>query len=390
MSTTQAIHTFLTAELDHYLSDLRTLAAIDSGPHDRAGANRVNDWLAGRLQALGFTVTRRPHEKVGDTLQATLTGSGTANILLLGHSDTVFPAGTAAARPVTIDGPKLLGPGTCDMKAGLLTGLYASAALQQIGFEEFGTLTYLCVADEELPTRWSIPDIREAVRGQDAVLTLEAARENGDIVTARKGNAVMRIAAHGHSAHAGVEPEKGRNAILGLVRRLDEVAATARPDDGITVNLGIINGGSMTNVVPDRAEAALDIRSFDNAGLEETRARIEAVFDRPDPAGIQFTLTYEAVSPPMPRTPAIAHLEGLAQQAAAELGFTVHGASTGGAADAAFAAEAGVPALDGLGPVGGLDHSPDEYILLDSIVPRTAMLARLLMLIAAAHTGGTD
>ena len=298
MTSVQALHTLLTAELDHYLNDLRTLAAIDSGPHDRVGANLVNDWLAGRLGNLGFRVMRHPHEKVGDTLQATLTGSGTANILLLGHSDTVFPAGTAAARPVTINGPRLLGPGTCDMKAGLLSGLYAVAALQKIGFDNFGTLTYLCVADEELPTRWSIPDIRQAVRGQDAVLTLEAARENGDIVTARKGNAVMRITAHGYSAHAGVEPEKGRNAILGLARRLDEISATARPDEGITVTISFIEGGTMTNVVPDRAEIALDIRAFDQAGLEATRAEIEAVFDRPDADGIRFTLTYEAVSPP--------------------------------------------------------------------------------------------
>jgi glutamate carboxypeptidase len=273
------------------------------------------------------------------------------------------------------------------MKAGLLTGIYAIGALQEVDFKDFDTLTYLCVSDEELDNRASIPLIRETVQGQNAVLTLEAARENGDIVTERKGNTVLWVTAHGRSAHAGVEPEKGRNAIMGLVRKLEQIEALAQPEKQITVNIGVINGGAMPNVVPDEARVAIDIRAFHQSQLDIVRHQIEAILDQPDNQSIRFTVAHDDASPPMPRTSSTERLEQQAQQVARELGFDVRGASTGGAADAAFAAAEGIPALDGLGPIGGLDHSPDEYILKSSIVPRTALLAGLIMLICGEKDG---
>ena len=181
--------------------------------------------------------------------------------------------GTAAQRPLTQADDRLRGPGACDMKAGLLAGIYAVEALDAIGFKEFATLTLLCVADEEVDERTSIQLICETIAGCDAVLTLEAARENGDIVTARKGNVVMRVEAQGHSAHAGVEPEKGRNAISGLLRRLLQVEALAHPAGGITINIGMISGGTMPNVVPDHASASIDIRAYEQSELDRTGRR---------------------------------------------------------------------------------------------------------------------
>lgn len=375
------IATELQTQLERYLADLKLLVAIDSGTYDKAGCNRVNDWLEARLSPLGYAIERFPQLETGDHLLARMRGSGQARILLLGHSDTVYPRGTAAQRPLRQVGDRLLGPGTCDMKAGLLSGIYAVEALLRAGFDDFAELALLCVADEEVDQRTSIPLIRETARGFDAVLVLEAARENGDIVTARKGNVVFRVDASGHSAHAGVEPEKGRNAITALMRRLLQLENLANPDAGITLNIGVIDGGRAANIVPDRARAAVDIRAYAQAELDATVAGAEAIFAAADDDGIQFVTTSHSASPPMPRTEAIARLEALAIRVARDLGFELRGVSTGGAADSAFAAAEGVPALDGLGPIGGLDHGPDEYILESSIVPRTALLAELIRLI---------
>lgn len=377
---------YLHSQLHRYLADLEHLVAIDSGTYDRDGCNRVNDWLEQRLGSLGFSIERFPQPDTGDHLLARLGGRGDAKIMLLGHSDTVYPAGTAALRPLQQVGDRLLGPGTCDMKAGLLAGIYAFEALAAADFDNFGTLLLLCVADEEVDERNSVSLIRDAMAGADAVLTLEAARENGDIVTARKGNVVMRVEAHGRGAHAGVEPEKGRNAISGLLRRLLQAEALAHPVRGVTINIGIISGGTMPNVVPDYASASIDIRAYEQSDLECAVAEIEGIFARPATDDIRFTVSHRLASPPMPRTKAVARLEALAIRAAADLGFALRGVSTGGAADSAFAAQAGVPALDGLGPIGGLDHGPDEYILKSSIVPRTALLAELIKRICNSRT----
>ncbi|MCC7447289.1 MAG: M20 family metallopeptidase [Anaerolineae bacterium] len=377
-----ALRLFLDSQLEAYLSDLALLVGLDSYSYDRDDVNRVNDWLAAELQRLGFTVQRHPNTNAGDDLVATRQGRGTARIVLLGHTDTVFPRGTAAARPMCVQGDKILGPGTCDMKGGLLTGLYALKALHAAGFDDYAQISFLAVSDEEIDQRHSVQLIQTTSRDADAVLTLEAARANGDIVTARKGARWFTITAHGHAAHAGVEPEKGRNAIAALCRRLIDLESLNDPARQITVNVGVIAGGRLPNVVPDYAQAKLDVRAFTRTDLDQVTQAILDICAKPSVPPVHFTVAYDEVSPPMPRTARVAALEALAQQAATELGFLVNGASTGGAADGAFAADAGVPVLDGLGPVGGLDHGPDEYILRSSIVPRTALLARLINLIA--------
>lgn len=380
-----SIRAGIQSQLQAYLADLRCLVAIDSGAYDKAGGNRVNAWLEDRLVRAGFAIQRFPQKDTADHLLARLRGAGKAKILLLGHSDTVYPRGTAARRPLRLVGDRLMGPGACDMKAGLLSGIYAIETLQRLDFADFDTLDFLCVADEEVDERNSFLLIRESLQGCDAVLTLEAARENGDIVTARKGNAVIRARARGRSAHAGVEPEKGRNAISGLMRRLLQVEALAKPEAGVTINIGTIAGGTMPNVVPERAEASIDIRAFEQRELDDLTAQIRAIFAQAGDDDIAFTLRHRLASPPMPRSDNVARLERLAAQAANSLGFALRGVSTGGASDSAFAAQAGVPVLDGLGPIGGLDHGPDEYILKSSIVPRTALLAELIRLICGVQ-----
>jgi glutamate carboxypeptidase len=379
-----ALVSFLEHRLGAYLDDLRALVGIDSGSQNKAGVDAVNTWLEDRLTQLGFRVERRPQAEFGDDLLASRHGKGQGRILLLGHSDTVFPDGTAAQRPMTIQGDKVLGPGVCDMKAGLLAGVYAIQALRAMGFDDFGQLTYLCVSDEESSQRHAVPLIRSESRQADAVLTLEAARENGDIVTARKACHWYTVEAFGRAAHAGVEPEKGRSAILALAHHVVALDRLNGLRPGATVNTGSISGGSLPSIVADYASMRLDLRAPTQADMQALVDVVQAQLAKPVVPGVSVTLRLEedAVSPAMECTPAVAELEKLAQQAARRLGFEVKGASTGGASDASLAAAEGTPVLDGLGPIGGLDHSPDEYVQLSSIVPRTALLAELIVCIS--------
>lgn len=381
---TQLVMSYLQDRLGAYLDDLRTLVSIDSGSQNKAGVDAVNAWLEERLTQLGFRVERRLQAEFGDDLLAVRHGHGQGRILLLGHTDTVFPVGTAAQRPMTIQGDKVLGPGTCDMKAGLLAGVYAIEALQAIGFVDFGTLTYMCVSDEESSQRHSISLLRLASRQADAVLTLEAARENGDIVTARKACHWYTVEAFGRAAHAGVEPEKGRSAILALAHHVVALDQLNGLRPGATVNTGYISGGSLPSIVADHATMRLDLRAFTEADMQALVDAARGQLAKTVVPGVSVTLRLEerGAIPAMERTPAVAELERLAQQAARKLGFEVKGASTGGASDASLAAAEGTPALDGLGPIGGLDHGPHEYVQLSSIVPRTALLAELIISIA--------
>jgi glutamate carboxypeptidase len=381
----EEILAYLQQHRNHYLADLRALTAIDSGTLYKEGVDAVQSWLHARLAALGFNVERLAQERLGDNLLATRHGEGGKRVLLLGHADTVFPVGVAAARPMSIDGNVIHGPGVCDMKGGLLTGLYAIRALDAVGFRKYGALQFLIVSDEEVHDRGSLPLIRQSARESDVAFTLEAARANGDIVTARKTAVWCTVRVQGKAAHAGVEPEKGRSAIVALMRHLLEIDQLNGMRVGVTVNIGRIDGGTQPNVVAEEARAEIDLRAWRNADIPDLLDAIRTQLEQPVLAGATATLDVklEGAMPAMERTPAVAALETLTQQLAAGLGFTVKGASTGGASDASFVAAEGVPVLDGLGPIGGLDHSPDEYIELDSIAPRTALLALLV-----AESGG--
>ncbi|MDQ3694850.1 MAG: M20 family metallopeptidase [Chloroflexota bacterium] len=372
---------FLDSKRDAYIADLRLLVGQDSGSHDKAGVDAVMDWLEVRLMATGFDCARNRQARFGDDLIARRHGRGRSKILLLGHADTVYPTGTAAQRPLTIAAGKILGPGTCDMKAGLLTGIFAVAALDEIGWDDYGTITFLIVSDEEIGERHSVPLLMEEGPKHDVILTLEAARDNGDVVTARKAVRWFTVDARGKAAHAGVEPEKGRSATLAIAHFITQAFRLNLLRDGMTVNPGEIAGGGDPNTVAASAKARFDLRAWSNADLDELEARFRQIADNPAVPGVALTVTMEPGSdcPAMERTLGGMRLVEQAIAIAAELGFPLKGAATGGGSDISFAGHRGTPGLDGLGPVGGLDHGPDEYILIESIVPRTALLAKLMM-----------
>ncbi len=374
------------AALPDYLRDLQRLVDTDCGSYTRDGVNEIATWTAAAMTDLGATVERRPDPdgRLGDTVIATFDGvQGAPRVLLVGHMDTVFDPGTAAARPFTITDGIATGPGVTDMKSGLLAGIYAIRALiGRLGTLPFERLVFIANPDEEIGSPTSTPHIRAIAPDMDATLVLECARANGDIVSSRKGILDLRIAITGRAAHAGVEPEKGRSAILEAARMVRDLHALNGRWPGVTVNVGVIGGGTRPNVVAERCSLEVDVRGVERATLEAAEAEIRAIATAtvvPD-----VTVEFEPMARwwPMEKLERSARLVDHAKVVAEELGFTIDDAATGGASDANTTAGLGIPSLDGLGPIGGNDHAPAEYLEVDSIVPRTTLLAGLLLAIA--------
>ncbi len=326
-----------------------------------------------------------PDGRLGDTVVATFDGRPHGpRLLLIGHLDTVFDPGTAAARPFRMDDGVAHGPGVTDMKSGLLTGLYALKALiGERGGLPFERLVFVANPDEEIGSPSSTPHIRAIAGDVDVALVLECARANGDIVSARKGILDTRLHVHGRASHAGVEPEKGRSAILEAARIVTDLHALNGRWPGVTVNVGVIDGGTRPNVVPEHCALEVDIRATSREALEEAEAEVRRIADATEVADTTVEFDTMARWWPMEKLARSGRLVEHAQAVAHGLGFEVRDASTGGASDANTTSGMGVPSLDGLGPIGGNDHSPAEYLDVESIVPRTTMLAGLLVAIAA-------
>jgi glutamate carboxypeptidase len=371
---------------DSYLADLRALVNLDCGTYIPSGVDRVADLMQERFAARGWSTERFPHQpqgdepRLGDLLVATRRGADEdgRRILLVGHMDTVFPEGTVPERPFRIDGSTAYGPGVSDMKGGLLGGLYAMNVLQDAGFTAFGSVTYVCNPDEEIGSPFSGPLILERAKNVDACFVLEGARENGDIVSARKGVMDFRIVVRGRAAHAGVEPERGRSAALQAAHTIVALHDLNGKWPGVTVNVGVVQGGTRPNVVAERCELHVDLRAPTRASFEEAVEALRMVATLHIVPDTEVEVTPMSGFPPMEKTEATARLVDRAKSIAGELGFEVNDAATGGASDANPVAGLGIPTLDGLGPIGGADHSPGEWLDLDSVVPRISLLAGLI------------
>ena len=381
-----ALHAAVEADLPAYLRDLERLVNTDCGSYTPEGVNEVGRWTGGFLEGLGARVEYVPDPagRLGDTVIATFQGrAGAPRVLAVGHLDTVFDPGTAAARPFAIADGIARGPGVTDMKSGLLAGLYGiKALLGELGGVPFERLTFIANPDEEIGSVTSTPHIRTAAADADACFVLECARANGDIVSSRKGIVDIRLTVHGRAAHSGVEPEKGRSAILEAARIVEDLHELNGRWPGVTVNVGVISGGTRPNVVAERCSLEVDVRGVTRAELEAAEAevrRIAAATVVPD-----TTVEFDEMARwwPMEKLERSARLVEHATSVADALGFRLADAATGGASDANTTSGMGVPSLDGLGPIGGSDHSPAEYLEVESIVPRTALFAGLLLAVS--------
>lgn len=302
-------------------------------------------------------------------------GGGTPKVLLLGHHDTVFPAGATRDRPFTVVDGRATGPGVFDMKAGIVLAVHAVADLPDRSGVEL-----LFTSDEEVGSTTSRALLEERALACGNVLVLEPSADGGALKTARKGTGVFELVVHGAAAHAGLEPEKGVNALLAAAELVAQVPQIADPAKGTTVTPTMASAGTAENVVPDMARVLIDVRveqPGEKERVEAAFARLAATTVHSVPAA-RLEVRGEVGRPPMPAS-ASAGLFPLAIEAAAAAGLpAVVGVAVGGASDGNFTAARGVPTLDGLGAVGAGAHTPGEYVLIDALVPRARLLSELL------------
>lgn len=353
---------------------LERLVSIDSYSFDKAGTDAVGEAIIEVLAADGIAVTRMPNATFGDVLRAELPGASEAPYaLMLGHRDTVFATGTVARRGYSTVGEIAYGPGVTDMKAGLVSNIFALRAIKATGGLPLPVVA-LFTADEEIGSPTGRPQIEAAARGARAVLNTEPGRVSGNVVTARKGGASFRIAVTGRAAHSGVAHADGASAIEALARKIQRLHALTDYASGITTNVGVIKGGNNHNTVAPWAEAELDLRFVTLEQHARLIAEIESIVATEEIPGTSATVTPKSVFLPLEERHST-ELFSIYQAAAKRIGFAVEGEFTGGCADSGFTAALGVPTLCGLGPVGSKAHTDEEFCRLDTLVPRTQALA---------------
>ena len=370
---------------DEIVSTIRELVEIESPSDNKAAVDRVAEAVAQKFSRLGGKVEVRVHpaKDFGNHLQVDFPGKSAAKpVLLLGHYDTVYPLGTLAAMPCRAVDNKLTGPGVLDMKSGIALMLHTLAALQDWHKEEWHgglprPVTVLLVSDEEVGSDSSRAITESLAKKAAAVLVLEPSYGfQGAVKTARKGVGEYLVKVTGKASHAGLDFQKGANAILELARQIEKVSSFTDLKKGLTVNVGIASGGSRTNVVPAEAAAQIDVRIArmkDAAGIDKKMRSL-----RPFNRKCKIEITGGINRPPMERTAGVAALYAQAVAIARELGWKLGEAAVGGGSDGNFTAGLGIPTLDGLGGVGDGAHATHEHILISELPRRAALIAGLI------------
>lgn len=367
-------------------NDLAELVGVDSGSDNARGIGLMLDIMGRHLERLGFEVDC-PSPSCGALVarhHAKLPGP---KVLLVGHVDTVFGPGSATARPLVRAGSRLTGAGVADMKGGLALALHTLSSLIRRFDTPLlnGEIVIALSTDEEIGSPTGGPIIERAAEGAAAALVLEPARPGGELVLERKGMAQGQLTARGRTAHPGVDPERGRSALIALANAAIALEAMSDPSAGITCTVGSLHSGSRPNVVPSDAVLEFDLRAPDAQSFERGIRAIESIGASPAVPDVSIDIEWRGTYPPMSATVESRRLLAVARQVGTALGLPIRGVSTGGASDGNAIAALGIPVLDGLGPVGGGAHGPDEYVELDSLPDRGALLAGVLLALGRGH-----
>jgi glutamate carboxypeptidase len=383
MTSLEALRERTSAMVD----ELRLLVEHESPTGDVGRLDALADVLVARWERTGATTTRHRVNGVGTHLELAWPGpDGTPDdvppVLIVGHYDTVHDVGTLERNPWRVDDDgRAWGPGTQDMKSGLVIARHALAHLQAAGHPVQRPVVALLTADEEVGSLSSSDLIRERARSSAMALVFEASTSSGALKTARKGVGLWTVTAHGRAAHAGQHFFDGRNANVALARVLPSIAQLSDESRGTTVNVGTMRGGTRANVVAARAEAVLDVRF---TAPDEARRVADGLAALTADEGVTFALEGGVNRPAMQRTDATAALFSHALACAGRLGLDLEEAAAGGASDGNLTADEGTPTLDGLGGVGEGLHTDDEWVRVDSLPRRAALLAELLSRAAEA------
>ena len=356
---------------------LTALVRLESPTTDPVAVDRCGARLADHLREMEATVERIPSPTSGAHLRATF-GSGppARQVMLLGHYDTVWPVGQIERMPVREADGRLYGPGVFDMKAGIVIGMLAVRALAAAGRLAGVRVVMLLTADEERGSRSSRGLVEEEARRSGVVFVLEPALPGGAVKTGRKGCGEFELQVRGIAAHAGIDPTRGASAIDELAAQIAAVGALRDHARGVTLNVGVIEGGDRPNVVAEHARAVIDARAAtmeDAHRLEQSMQELRPVLD-----GTRLEVSGGFSRPPFERTPQVARLYECARAVAAELGRDLGEGTTGGGSDGNFTGALGVPTLDGLGAVGDGAHALDEHVVTADLTWRAALLAGLI------------
>jgi glutamate carboxypeptidase len=371
---TDSVLTFLQDHRSAMLEDLRQLVELESPSGDEERLAHCAGFLAQYAQSAGASIQVIEAPGGNRHLRAEWGEGSGRPMLLLGHFDTVWPVGTIGRMPFRLEAGLARGPGVFDMKAGIVQALWAVRALfeaRPMGHE----IVLLCTSDEETGSATSRELIEQEARRARAVFVLEPSH-HGALKTGRKGVAQFRVMVHGKSSHAGLDPEAGVSAIDELAHQILDLRQLANADAGSTINVGVIEGGSRSNVVADRAAAEIDVRF--STGSEAERLTEAILHLRPHDERTRFEVTGGVNRPPLERTAETRLLFERARTISNDLGFRLEEAAVGGGSDGNFCAAVGARVLDGLGAVGGGAHGPDEHVIIDSIPLRAALLCKLL------------
>ena len=358
---------------------LEKVVNIDSGSYNKAGVDAVGREFEAFFEGEGIPTDRVAHGDFGDCIRAFVSGGeGNRPVMLMGHRDTVFPDGEASRRPFTIDGDVAYGPGVADMKAGLVMNAFVLAAFKRFGGSPY-PLMGLYTSDEEIASPSSRPVIENEAKQARAVFNAEPGRESGNVVTGRKGASFFKIRITGKPAHSGGQHEKGISAIGELAAKITELHKLTDYDLGTTVNVGIISGGSAVNMVAPLAQAEVDIRF---KTMDARDAVWETVNEILDTSYVEGTSTeiieHREFLPVQPSDQSQEIFENYVS-AGADVGLTIAGEFSGGSADSGFTSQVGCPTVCGTGPVGGRAHTPEEFMRLDTMVPRAKTVALAIL-----------
>jgi glutamate carboxypeptidase len=369
---------FLDEKKEEMLQLLERLVNIDSGSYVKKGIDQVGLILKEEYEQLGFNVQVHNQTETGNHLTITSAKATDPKIIMVAHMDTVFPDGTAKARPFSWDGERAYGPGIVDMKASQVAVLYALKALIDAGEESANNVQIVLNSDEEIGSPTSRALIEEKAEGKEYALIVEPARADGSIVSQRKGGGRYTLKVKGVAAHSGVEPQKGRSAIEELAHKILKLHSLTDHDEGMTVNVGLIEGGTSTNTVAPHAIGHVDIRVVTTEQAKRLTQQIEEICATPDIAGTSVELTGDISRPPMFKDEKTEGLLQIIQEVGKKLGIEIKDTKTGGGSDGNFTSAMGVPTIDGLGPVGGSIHSEDEYLEIETFTERTLLLAETI------------
>jgi len=361
-------------QLPEALALLDKLVSLESPSLDKELTDQLVRFIGARFADIGGDVEFIPAEKFGTHLLVRFQASSRDRILLLGHTDTVWPAGEIVKRPFKIESGRATGPGVFDMKAGIVLMWMALRALKE------RPVTVLLTSDEEAGSTSSRNWIEAEAGKSRAVLVLEPSLPGGALKTARKGVGRFTVKAIGRAAHAGIDPERGVNAIEEISRQILKLQNMTDPVRGTTVTVGVVQGGTRSNVIPADAAADVDVRIASLEEAERVATMIRAL--TPELAGARLEVRGGITRPPMERTTDTDRLFRDATRIAAQLGIDLKEGSTGGASDGNLTLALGIPTLDGLGAVGGGAHAVDEWVDVESLPQRAALIAGLIEILS--------